>query len=154
MLALSKTTGYAIAALSCLDGPGGQTVSVQDVANCTQISKSYLSKIIQTLAEKKFVKTKRGYTGGLLLMRPPEEISLKEIVEAMEGPNWIGNCLLGWGDCKETCPTHEFWKQERERIVAELRARKLVEFTRFKSCTPGTPKPDQVSETEIKGGSR
>ncbi len=152
MLALSKTTGYAIAALSCLDGPGGRTISVQDVANCTRISKSYLSKIIQSLAGKNLVKTKRGYTGGLLLMRPPEEISLKEIVEAIEGPEWMGGCLLGMDNC-ESCPTHNFWKEEQDRIKTELRTRKLSEFTRYKNCNPLNHIPKEFV-TEGNGGPR
>ena len=140
MLALSKTTGYAIAALSCLDGPDGLMVSVQNVANCTRISKSYLSKIIQSLAGKNLVKTKRGYTGGLLLMRSSEEISLKEIVEAVEGPEWVGDCLLGMDNC-EFCPTHDFWKEEQNRIETELRTRKLSEYTRYKKCNPSNHIP-------------
>lgn len=136
MLTLSKTTGYAIAAMSCLEGPNGRLVSARDVADCTRISRSYLSKIIQILAGKKLLKTKRGYTGGLLLTRPAGEIALSEIVEAIEGPGWIGKCLLGWGDCEDSCPTHEFWKEERERIEIELQVRKLDEFQGFKGCVP------------------
>lgn len=133
MLCLSKTTGYAVAALSCLDGPDGHTVTVLEVANSTGISRSYLAKIIQSFAEKGIVKTKRGYTGGLLLTRPPEKISLIEIVEAVEGPDWMGECLLGMDDCN-ICPTYDFWKEESKRIEVELRTRNLFEWTRFKKC--------------------
>lgn len=152
MFALSKTTGYAVAAMSCLDGPGGQSVSVRKIAGCTQISRSYLSKIIQTLAEKKLVKTKRGYTGGLLLARPAEEIALSEIVEAVEGPDWIGKCLLGWDDCEDSCPTHDFWKEERERIETELQRRKLSEFTDFRGCVPTKEQFYQRSSSEVTEG--
>lgn len=136
MLCLSKTTGHAVAALNCLDGPDGHIVTVQDVANITGISRSYLSKIIQSLAEKGLVKTKRGYTGGLLLTGFPEEISLMEVVEATEGPDWMGDCLLGMDDCA-ICPAQDFWKGESERIITELRARNLFEWTRFKKCGLG-----------------
>ncbi len=134
MLSFSKTAGYAIAALSCLNGPGGQTVTIKEVAGCTKISSSYLAKIILSLAEKNLVKTKRGYTGGLLLTRPPEEISIRDIVEAVEGPRLMERCLLGLDGYDESCPTHEFWKEEQERIKTELDARHLAEFTCFKNC--------------------
>jgi Rrf2 family protein len=134
MISMSKTTGYAIAAMSCLDGQGGRPVSVHDVAECTNISRSYLSKIIQILADKNLVKTKRGYTGGLLLTQAPEEISLLEVVLAIEGSQWIGDCLLRLEGCNGSCPTHAFWDEEKKRIEDELRTRKLIEVTQFKNC--------------------
>ncbi len=136
MLCLSKTTGYAISAMGCLNGPDGRPVSVQDVAECTDISRSYLSKIIQILAAKNLIKTKRGYTGGLLLKQAPEEISLLEVVVAIEGPQWIGDCLLRLEDCDGSCPVHAFWGEERKRIEDELRTTKLIEITQFKNCNP------------------
>ena len=130
MLCLSKTTGYVVAAMSSLDGPNGHSVTVREVADSTNISRTYLSKIVKSLVEKGLVKTKRGYTGGLLLTRPPEEISLMEIVEAVEGPEWIGDCLLGMDDCN-LCPTREFWKEVSKLIRIELHTKKLNEWTRL-----------------------
>ncbi len=136
MLSLSKTTGYAIVAMSCLDGPGGQPISVHDVARCTNISRSYLSKFIQILAAKNLVKTKRGYTGGVLLTKAPEEITLLEVVVAIEGPEWIGKCLLRLEGCDGSCPTQPFWNEMKKQIEGELRSRKLIEITQFKKCNP------------------
>ena len=136
MLSFSKTAGYALKAMSCLDGPGCRPVSVQDVAEHTNISRSYLAKIIQTLVKKNLVKTKKGYTGGLLLTRAPEEIALLDVVVATEGPEWIGNCLLRLDSCDSTCPTHAFWNDEKSRLENELRSRKLDEITQFKVYTP------------------
>ncbi len=136
MISFSKTTGYAIAAMSCLEGPDGLPVSAEDIAKVTNISKSYLAKIIQILVEKNLVKTKRGYTGGMLLTRAPNEIALHEVVVAIEGPEWIGDCLLGLKNCDSTCPIHAFWNEEKSRIEDELRSRKLIEITQFKVSTP------------------
>jgi Rrf2 family protein len=136
MISFSKTTGYAIAAMGCLEGPDGLPIRAEDIAKVTNISKSYLPKIIQILADKNLVKTKRGYTGGMLLTRAPEEISLLEVVVAIEGPEWIGDCLLGLENCGSTCPTHAFWNEEKSRIEVELRSRKLIEITQFKVHTP------------------
>ncbi len=155
MISLSKTAGYAIAAMGCLNGPDGRPVSVQDVAECTDISRSYLSKIIQILAAKNLVKTKRGYTGGLLLMQAPEEISLLEVVLAIEGPQWIGDCLLRLQGCKGSCPVHAFWNEERKRIEDELRTTKLIEITQFKKCNPERKNGfSQNLEPETTGGAR
>ena len=136
MLSFSKTTGYAVNALSCLDGPGGQRMTVKNLACCTGISQSYLSKIIQILVKKGFVQSKRGYTGGMLLVRPAEEISLKEIVEAMEDTKRMPSCLMGMNICGGICPMHEFWKNERDRIETELFSRKLVNFACYNVYNP------------------
>ena len=129
MISHAKITGYAITAMSCLEGPDGQPVSGEYVAGRTKISRSYLANIIQALVRKDLVKTKPGYGGGLLLARTPEEITLQEVVVAIEGPEWIGKCLLGLEGCDGNCPTHSFWKEEKGRIESELRSRKLIEFT-------------------------
>ncbi len=134
MLSLSQTTGYAILAMSCLDDPDGSPSSVPNVAMCTRIPKTYLSKVFQILAAKGFVKTKRGSKGGILLSRPSEDITLWEIAEAMEGPGWIGNCLLGIPQCQGDCPTHEFWDEERGRIEEKLRSITIKEMADFRGC--------------------
>ena len=52
MLPLSQTTGYAVRALQCLQEPGGHPVLVEEVADCTGIPRSYLSKLVHKLAKK------------------------------------------------------------------------------------------------------
>ncbi len=132
MISLSKITGHTITAMSCLEGPDGQPISGNYVASYTNISRSYLANIIQSLVRKDLVKTKRGYSGGLLLTRAPEEITLHEVVVAIEGPEWIAKCLLRLEGCDDNCPTHAFWKEEKSRIESELRSRKLIEITNLK----------------------
>lgn len=146
VLSLSQTSGYAILALACLDGPGGTPMRVEDIARCRHISKTYLSKIVHSLAEKGLVKTKRGKKGGLLLARSPEQVSLYDVAEAIEGPGCIGDCLLGIESCLDLCPTHPFWKEETNRIENELRSRNLTEIKKANQCDP-EPNPDLLAQT-------
>lgn len=120
MLCLSQTTGYAVHALVCLEEQGGHANLIRDIARCTGISKPYLARIINALAHHELVAAKRGYRGGIALARPAGEISLLQVVEAVEGPNWIGPCLLGLDDCAApgVCPTHDVW----QRVMGELKA--------------------------------
>lgn len=143
MLSLSLTTGYAFRIMACLDGPGGTPVHVGYLARCTGIPKHYLSKIIQLLAARGLLETKRGYKGGVLLARPAERITLLEIAQTIEGPNWIGTCLLGMPACggKRVCPTFNFWKKERKHIEAELRSTTLADMRAFKRRCPRTITP-------------
>jgi Rrf2 family transcriptional regulator, iron-sulfur cluster assembly transcription factor len=120
MLCLSQTTGYAVRALICLDERGGRTNLIRDIAKCAGIPKPYLARIINDLAHEGLVAAKRGYRGGIALARPAGEISLLQVVEAIEGPDWIAPCLLGLNDCADhkLCPTHVVW----QRISKQLKA--------------------------------
>lgn len=130
MLCLSLTTGYAIKALACLNDRPGECLFIADVARCTGVPKPYLAKIVNSLSRQGLLWAKRGYKGGIALARPPAEITLLQIVEAVEGPEWLGPCLLALDDCGEdhACPTHEFWTDIRERIQQKLRETTLAEI--------------------------
>lgn len=134
MLRLSQTTGYAIKSLGFLSESGG-SVQTADIARNTAIPGAYLPKIIQALARGGLVVARRGIGGGVTLARPPREISLLQVVEAVEGPEWIGDCLLGLDDCTSmaACPTHTFWQRIRGEIIRELHGTSLDSIIAFRA---------------------
>lgn len=136
MLSLSVTTGYAIKALMCLEGGDCVPRHISDIARCTGVPRAYLAKILSALARQYLVQTKRGYCGGISLARPAEDISLLQIVEAVEGDRWLGECLLGMDLCDTitTCPTHNFWARIRREITEELRATTLAAVMASHQC--------------------
>lgn len=143
MLALSQTTGYAILALSCLDGCQDRWVLAKDIAKCTGISLPYLSKLLHALNGSGLIRTKRGYRGGFQLAQSAPNISLLDVAEAVEGRKWLPECLLGLEECSDdrACPTHEFWKTERSRIEKELKRqtlRDVAEFERHRGVRLGS----------------
>jgi len=119
MLCFSQTTGYAVRALICLDQRRDRAGLIREVAKCANIPKPYLARIINDLTYKGLVTAKRGYQGGIALARPAGDISLLQVVEAIEGPDWIAPCLLGLNDCTshKTCPIHVFW----QRVSGQLK---------------------------------
>lgn len=134
MLSLSKTTGYAIQALSCLESEVCHNHKIADIAKCSAVPPLYLPKIINSLSRCGLVITRRGYHGGVSLARHPAEISLLEIVEAVEGEAWLGKCLLGMDECKcrVNCVTHAFWNRIRCEITEELRKTSLRSLISYK----------------------
>jgi Rrf2 family iron-sulfur cluster assembly transcriptional regulator len=130
MMCLSHTTGYAVHALACIALENGKPCFVRDVAACAKMPKPYLAKIINSLAHHGLVLAKRGYRGGISLSRAPGKISLLEVVEAVEGKNWIGPCLLGLDDCasRRVCPTKLKWEGVRRQIVAILHTTTLADI--------------------------
>lgn len=133
MLPLSQSAGYAVLALSCLEDPGGSPLLVQEVATWIQAPGPYLAKVFNTLAKAGLVVAKRGNKGGVILARPAAEITLDEVAEALDSPAWREECLLGLTECTDerACPVHAFWKEERERIHAQLKGTTLADVARF-----------------------
>lgn len=129
MLCLSQTTGYAIKALGCLTAPGGEWRFVADVARCADVPRPYLAKIVNLLARQGLVTARRGYGGGIALARPATRITLLEVVEAIEGKEWLGPCLLAIEECAQghDCPTHDFWERTRSEIRAKLETTTLAQ---------------------------
>lgn len=129
MLSLSQTTGYAVHALSCMTAE--HPLLIREVAARTGIRQPYLAKIVNLLSRKKLLIAKRGCHGGILLARPAHEISLFEVVEAIEGQSWMGQCLLGMSECQsqDVCPTHDLWQHMKRQIRAMLQKVTLAEVS-------------------------
>lgn len=143
MMCLSRTTGYAIQALGCLNDLAYTSRQIADIAKCSGTPKPYLAKILSSLSRKGLVCAKRGYRGGISLARRPQDISLLEIVEAVEGEHWLGECLLGFEECAKhfTCPTQVFWQRIRLEITAELRQISLAQVLAAKSIKKSPSRP-------------
>lgn len=134
MFSLSQTTGYAIKALSCIAGDC-EVKQIRDIAKCTDIPVSYLAKVIQRLGRSDIIDSKRGNKGGVWLTRKPENISLLEISEAVDGEEPFTSCLLGLDSCSDAraCPTHEFWKPVRMEIRSQLENTTLADVLAFEN---------------------
>src|SRR3990172_3434315 len=135
MLALSRTSGYAISALALLAGPGGAWTLAKEIASSAEIPKAYLSTILNALARNGLIKAKRGYRGGFALAKPAGKISVLQVVEAVEGRAWRDACLLGLSQCSDerACPSHVFWKAQRHKIEECLGSLTLAEVADFEN---------------------
>lgn len=122
MLSLSQTTGYAVRALGCLSDLREGHLMAREIADCTGVPLPYLSKVLNALVHAGLVQAKRGYRGGFCLAGPVQDLSLKRVADAVEGPDWGSACLLGLEDCSDAdpCPAHAIWSGMRRQIQAEL----------------------------------
>lgn len=135
MMGLSHTVGYAVITLCCLSRAREKKVWVQakEIALKTKIPEPYLSKVVFKLAEKGFVLTKRGVGGGIRLAHHPEEISMLDIVLAIDGESWFGECLLGMSTCNAFgyCPFPRFWSDIRKQIEAKLQSCTVADILNY-----------------------
>lgn len=127
-MGLTLSTKYAMLALEELVRRGGSS-SVQDLATATNIPPAYLGKLVPLLVRVGILYTQRGRGGGVFLARAPENIPLKEIIEAVEGPTALQDCPFEVTPCEGNpqCPLYPVWDPLRDRIVGFLARTSLAE---------------------------
>lgn len=101
MLRLSKLTDYATVILSHIAKESGQTHSALCVAEATGIALPTVSKILKLLVNTNVLVSTRGTKGGYALARAPENISVAEVISALEGPIALTECSISHEGCEQ-----------------------------------------------------
>jgi Rrf2 family protein len=135
---ITRETDYGVRCILYLSGKPDDVVMVDEVAKEMQIPKSFLAKILQKLARAGVVKSFRGVKGGFQLARKPAEISLLDVVEAIEGPVAMNRCALDSTLCafSGTCSVHPVWVDLRKK-VEEYMGKTDFEKLRRRVSSPG-----------------
>lgn len=127
-----KTSGCAIAAMSALAEryPKGERASAEVIARNRNYSRPLVAKVLNVLSSAGLVKGSRGPGGGFSLARPPEQISIHDIVSLFEGGAPSTECPFGPGYCgrQDPCPLHHALLALRDKQVAELKSWHLGVF--------------------------
>ena len=105
-------------------------VKLRDISEAEEIPAPFLASILQRLVTSGLVRSTRGPSGGYALARPPREIFLYGIKEAIDGVAELEACAVGLEVCSDEmpCPLHDTWKPIRERIQAYLRETTLEQM--------------------------
>ncbi len=144
----SKSCEYALqASLYLAQQPEGELVLLRDVSERLGIPYHFLSKILQTLAKGEILISSKGANGGFALARPTKEISLIDVVRAVDGEKFLDECVLGFPGCddKHPCPVHPQWKRAKEIILSILHKKTLAELS--KELDPKLNLIGQLAET-------
>lgn len=111
MLTLSKLSDYAIVLMTFLAIHDAQRASARTLAQRTRIPLPTVVKLLKLLAAGGALQSIQGRGGGYRLTRMPSDVSLTEIIEAVEGPLAVTECNKEGGDCRiqDSCLVHEHW---------------------------------------------
>ncbi|NBC18907.1 MAG: Rrf2 family transcriptional regulator [Bacteroidetes bacterium] len=95
-------------------------VPIRQISDELDISFPFLTKVFQQLTQADLMTSMRGPKGGVAFTRPADQITLKEIVLAIDGPELFEDCVLGLPGCgdQKPCPIHDQWTTERKRLDA------------------------------------
>lgn len=108
----------------------GTYISLQDIAEQHDVSSKYLAKIIVPLKQAGLVASKEGKDGGYHITRPADRISLKDIVEAVDGPLQLVRCMHPDVQCpaERGCKTRPVWDGIRQDVYTILEHKTLHEL--------------------------
>ena len=128
---ITRQADYAVRAVLYLAqlGPERRAATSQ-IAQEKQIPPSFLAKIVSQLSVAGLLQTSRGARGGVALARTPEEISVLEVVEAIDGPILLNECVANSGNCVfgDNCAMKPLWCDAQAELVERLR---MTTFDRF-----------------------
>ena len=100
LVRMSEAVSLALHAAGLLAGSSGRLLRTKEMARLLRVSEAHLSKVLQRMTRAGQVKPTRGPGGGFGLARPAEEISLKDIYEAVEGPLDVATCPFNIPACE------------------------------------------------------
>ena len=128
---ITRQADYAVRAVRYLAGLGSnQLAATSTVAQEMHIPPSFLAKIISQLSIAGLLHTSRGARGGVSLAREPKDISLLDVVEAIDGPIMLNECVSDADDCtfKQDCPVHPIWIEVHQQLVDRLQNAHFDQF--------------------------
>jgi Rrf2 family protein len=142
VLKISEAATLALHTLVFLAARPGEIHSTNRIASRLRASEAHLAKVLQRLARMGLVRSIRGARGGFVLGRPPEEISLLEAYEAIDGPLQGGNCLLGRHVCGDVgCILGGLLEDISRNVKEHLAGQRLSELTHIFAEEPPAPEP-------------
>ena len=136
MFRVNRQTDYAIRVILMLaQQPEGTRLPTSEIGREMLIPTAFLSRIVAQLAQANLLVTFQGRDGGLQLPRPAAQITLKDVVELMEGPLLLSECMTGEeacpfeGDCRVRCR----WINLQASILDELNSTTFADLARESS---------------------
>jgi Rrf2 family protein len=101
----------------------GERATTSSIAKEQRIPPSFLAKIISQLSVAGLLHTSRGARGGVTLARDPKDITLLKVVEAIDGPIQLSECVTEDEVCpfNDQCPIRTVWREAQDELVARLK---------------------------------
>lgn len=128
---ITRQADYAIRAVLYISKLNdNQRAATSQIAKEQRIPPSFLAKIISQLSIAGLLQTSRGARGGVTLAKSPEEVSLLDVVEAIDGPIALNECVHDDGACSfgEDCPLRPIWCEAQEDLVKRLKNTNFAQF--------------------------
>jgi Rrf2 family protein len=128
---ITRQADYAVRAMVYLAQLGPQNkASTGIIAKEKSIPPSFLAKIVSQLSVAGLLETSRGARGGVSLAKPAEAISLLDVVEAIDGPIQLNDCVGDSNSCEydDSCPLKPVWCDAQKMLIDHLSKANFSQF--------------------------
>ncbi|MCL5264367.1 MAG: Rrf2 family transcriptional regulator [Chloroflexi bacterium] len=122
---LSRRADYGVRAMiDVASRRQGKRTTIDDISRRQAVPVGFLRRIIAALAVGGLLQTQRGEGGGIILARQADDITLLEILEALEGPIALNRCTFNPSQCPRTshCAVHEVWARLQRQLTETMGA--------------------------------
>ncbi len=136
MLKITRLADYAVLIICTFEASGGKVISAQEIKKKTGLQKATVNKVLSILVRKKVLEAFRGVKGGYKPFKKLEDISVKELIEAIEGPVSLTNCIdNNAGNCNlfNACITKHTWRLVNNAIRDTLEGIKVKDINAAKN---------------------
>ncbi|HMG86658.1 MAG TPA: Rrf2 family transcriptional regulator [Terracidiphilus sp.] len=144
---LTRAADYAVRVMIQLATmPPAKRTLLPDLAKATATPESFLSKVMQALARAGLISSKRGKLGGFAILPRGREATMREVIEAIDGPICLNVCLNGGKDCerKSWCPAHPVWARAQRAMIDVLMS---VTVSAMASRIPPSQDPEGLEKS-------
>jgi len=132
-LLFSRQCEYALQAVLYLAKINtGKMTSIKEMASRLDIPYHYLAKILQNLSNKGILQSVKGRTGGFALRIPVDQITLLQVIDAVDGPAVKHTCVMGFGECSDEnpCALHDEWVRLRTGLFDVLNDKNVIQLAK------------------------
>lgn len=129
---ITRQADYAVRAVSFLARLSpGERVPTSLIAERQRIPQTFLAKIISQLSAAGIIRATRGARGGVALARGADSVNLLEVIEAIDGPVRLNECVTDPGVCSmnEICPVRSVWCKAQAELVERLQGTRFSQLT-------------------------
>jgi Rrf2 family protein len=142
---ISQTAEYALRAVVQLSGGADSSQTTREIAELTRVPKPYLSKVMQGLTRAGIVRPHRGIRGGFTLVKAPADITVYDVIQAVDPIRRIEACPLGLiAHGRNLCPLHRRLDNAIGLVEEAFRASSLADM--LTDSAPGLCAPERPEQ--------
>jgi len=150
---VSRKVDYALRATIHLanDEHRDRACSVAEIAERERIPRQFLEKIIRDLIRGRLVRSRRGPHGGYVLARPAEEVTFKDVIEAVEGPISLNVCVGEHAECflLGACGMNRVWVEGQRRVMDLFQSTTIASVRHPRTGSSGPISPEYPAMEQV-----
>ena len=150
---VSRKVDYALRATIHLanDEHRDRACSVAEIAERERIPRQFLEKIIRDLIRSRLVRSRRGPHGGYVLARPAEEVTFKDVIEAVEGPISLNVCVGEHAECflLGACGMNRVWVEGQRRVMDLFQSTTIASVRHPRTGSSGPISPEYSTMEQV-----